>query len=288
MTSQRVIEVAGLSFSYGRTDAVKDISFSVSRGEVLGFLGPNGAGKSTTVKLLTGQLQPDKGDIRVLDTPVPQRCRQILSRIGVSFEAQNLYHKLTGFENLAVFARLHGLKTDHIPELLSRVGLEGKGNRRVSSYSKGMRQRLMVARALVNRPELLILDEPTQGLDPTGKEMLHGLLREEREAGTTIFITTHDMLDVEALCDRVIFLNEGRIAADDDPKALMRRYGKALIHVELRLGDKVEQVTLPMHEPETADKVARWLKERRIATIHSQEATLGQVFMEVTGRRLEP
>ncbi|MCD5416007.1 ABC transporter ATP-binding protein [Candidatus Bipolaricaulota bacterium] len=287
MADQRVIEVSDLTFSYRKTEALKKISFTVDRGEVLGFLGPNGAGKSTTVKLLTGQIVPDKGSIRILDRPMPRERSRILNKIGLCFEAPNIYPKLTGFENLAIFAKLHGQSTSHIPRLMSRFGLENKGNQRVASYSKGMKQRLVVARALVNRPEILILDEPTQGLDPTNKEMLHELFHEQQEVGTTIFITTHDMLDVEAMCDRVIFLNEGSIMADDDPKALMRRHGKALIHVSLKNTDGVEAVTLPIDEAKTADRIADWLREGRVETIHSQEATLGQVFINITGRRLD-
>jgi len=213
--------------------------------------------------------------------------RQALGRIGVSFESPNLYPKFSGFENLAIFARLNGVGTTHIPELLKQVDLDGRGKDRVSSYSKGMQQRLVFARALVNHPELLILDEPTSGLDPVGRALIHELLRRKREQGTTIFITSHDMWEIDELCDRVIFLNDGQIVADDTPEALKQQHGKPFVEVGLKDGDDVRKVSLPLHEPQTADQIAHWIRQQQLVTIHSQEATLGHVFIELAGRSLD-
>lgn len=285
--SDSVIEVNDLSFSYGKREVIKKISFTVESGEILGFLGPNGAGKTTTAKLITGQLIAAAGSITVFDVDMRRNYRRALNRIGVSFESPNLYPKFSGFENLAIFARLHGLGTAHIPELLKRVALEERGKDRVASYSKGMRQRLVFARALVNRPELLILDEPTVGLDPVGRELIHQLLRQEQNQGTTIFITSHDMWEVDELCDRVIFLNGGQIVANDTPERLKQQHGKSLVEVGLKDGNDIKRVSLPLYDSQTADQIAHWLREQTLVTIHSQEATLGQVFIKLAGRSLD-
>lgn len=287
MSERPVIEISDLSFSYGKLEVIRGIGFTVERGEILGFLGPNGAGKSTTVKLITGQLIADSGIIRVFGVDMTRNYRQALGRIGVSFESPNLYPELSGSENLAIFARLNGFDTAHIPELLKQVELGERGKDRVSSYSKGMKQRLVFARALVNRPELLILDEPTVGLDPVGRALIHQLLRQEKKRGTTIFITSHDMWEIDELCDRVIFLHEGQIVASDTPENLKQHHGKPLVEVGLRDGDDIRSVSLPLYDPQTADQIARWIKEQTLVTIHSQEATLGQVFIKLAGRSLD-
>jgi len=288
MASERpVIEIDDLSFSYGEKAVIKGISFAVERGEILGFLGPNGAGKTTTAKLITGQLIADSGDITVFGVDMRRNYRQALGRIGVSFESPNLYPKFSGFENLAIFARLNGLDTTHIPELLQLVELDKRGKDSVSSYSKGMQQRLVFARALVNHPKLLILDEPTTGLDPVGRALIHELLRQKQKEGMTIFITSHDMWEIDALCDRVIFLNEGQIVADDTPERLKQQHGRPFVEVGLRDGDDIKKISLPLHEPQTADQIAEWIRRQELITIHSQEATLGDVFIKIAGRRLD-
>jgi ABC-2 type transport system ATP-binding protein len=287
VSERPVIATNDLSFSYGELEVIRGIGFTVERGEILGFLGPNGAGKSTTVKLITGQLIADSGSIRVFGVDMTRNYRQALGRIGVSFESPNLYPELSGFENLAIFARLNGFDTAHIPELLKQVNLSERGKDRVSTYSKGMKQRLVFARALVNRPELLILDEPTVGLDPVGRALIHQLLHQEKKRGTTIFITSHDMWEIDELCDRVIFLNEGQIVANDTPEKLKQQHGKSLVEIGLKEGDDIKSVSLPLYDPQTGDQIARWIKEQTLVTIHSQEATLGQVFIKLAGRSLD-
>jgi len=282
-----IIEINDLSFSYGEKEVINGISFTVERGEILGFLGPNGAGKTTTIKLITGQLIAASGSIRIFDVDMTRNYRHALGRIGVSFESPNLYPKFSGFENLAIFARLNGLDTTHIPELLKQVELDKQGNDHVSSYSKGMQQRLVFARALVNHPKLLILDEPTTGLDPVGRALIHQLLRRKQKEGTTIFITSHDMWEIDALCDRVIFLNEGHIVADDTPERLKQQHGKPFVEVGLKDGDDIKKISLPLHEPQTADQIAQWIRQEELITIHSKEATLGDIFIKIAGRSLD-
>jgi len=218
--AQPAIVAESLTYRYGNLLAVDHISFTVERGEILGFLGPNGAGKSTTVKILTGQLRPLSGRAILLGIDVARCPKQVHSRIGVCFEQPNLYEELSGVDNLHLFARLFNIRDVDIAGLLQRVGLDGRGNDLVGHYSKGMKQRLMIARALVNRPDILFLDEPTEGLDPTSAEAIRRIIREEQERGATVFLTTHDMYEADRLCNRVAFINSGRIVALDTPHNL--------------------------------------------------------------------
>ena len=196
-----------LTYSYGQLLAVDDISFKVAEGEILGFLGPNGAGKSTTVKMLTGQLQPKGGQATLLGIDVAREPEKVQAQIGVCFELPNLYEQMSAAENLNLFARLFGVRSFDAVALLKRVGLGGREHDRVEGYSKGMKQRLMVARSLVNRPNILFLDEPTEGLDPTSSETILNIILQERERGATVFLTTHDMMEADKLSDRVAFIN---------------------------------------------------------------------------------
>lgn len=204
---EKTIIVEGLEYRYGKITAVYNISFEVARQEILGFLGPNGAGKSTTVRILTGQLRPQTGKITVFGMNINQNLKRIQTRIGVSFEQPNLYEQMTALENLNLFASLFNMVNFDAMSLLKKVGLTGREKEKVASYSKGMKQRLMVARSLVNNPELLFLDEPTSSLDPASADSIRNLLLEVREKGATVFLTTHDMWEADKLCDRVAFLN---------------------------------------------------------------------------------
>jgi len=181
--STDAIVAEGLAYWYGDLLAVDHISLTVGEGEILGFLGPNGAGKSTTVKMLTGQIKPKAGRAMVLGMDVARNIEKVQGEIGVCFEQPNLYEQMSGEENLKLFARLFGLRDFNPDTLLRRVGLGGRGDDRVDGYSKGMKQRLMVARSIVNRPRVLFLDEPTAGLDPTSAEAIRGIILEERARG---------------------------------------------------------------------------------------------------------
>src|SRR4030043_33438 len=236
------IVVENLTYRYGNLMAVDHISFEVGAGEILGFLGPNGAGKTTTVKMLTGQLKPKEGTARLLGKDVVKHVEEIKGDIGVCFETTNLYEKMSAIENLNLFARLFGVKDFDADASLARVGLAGRGRNRVETYSKGMKQRLMVARSMVNRPRILFLDEPTAGLDPTSSEAILNIILEERDRGATIFLTTHDMLEADKLSNRVAFMNQGRIVALDTPMNLKQKYGKrALKAIFAMEGGRIEE-----------------------------------------------
>ncbi len=285
--AEAAIVVEGLTYTYGDLRAVDDVSFNVERGEIVGFLGPNGAGKTTTVKMLTGQLRPAAGRASVLGFDTVRESGQIHRRIGVSFESTNLYEQMSAQENLELFARLFGVRGFDAPALLGRVGLAGRGRERAANYSKGMKQRLMVARSLVNTPELLFLDEPTAGLDPSSAASIRRLILEERERGATIFLTTHDMAEADELCDRVAFMNQGRIAALDTPLALKRAHGRRALRARVAVGERLEEREITLDEPGTADAVRALFAHEQVVTVHSEEASLAEVFISVTGRRLE-
>ncbi len=287
MTQPPAIVSENLAYWYGDLMAVDHINFAVGEGEILGFLGPNGAGKSTTVKMLTGQLLPKEGRAELLGQDIARNAKKLQAHIGVCFELTNLYEPMTAADNLKLFARLFGVGDFDADALLERVGLGGKGKVKVETFSKGMRQRLMVARALVNKPRILFLDEPTDGLDPVSAEAIRHIIQEEQAQGVTVFLTTHDMFEADKLSNRVAFIDKGQIVALDTPYALKQKYGKRALKVEVVGADgQLESREIPLDGPETAVAIERLFAEEQVATVHSEEATLEDIFIEITGRGL--
>jgi ABC-2 type transport system ATP-binding protein len=287
MMGEDAIIAEELTYQYGELTAVDHINFRVAEGEILGFLGPNGAGKTTTVKMLTGQLRPNTGRATLLGVDVTKDPKRVKAQIGVCFELTNLYEQMTAEENLDLFARLFGVRPFDAGALLQRVGLGGRERDRVEGYSKGMKQRLMVARALVNRPRILFLDEPTEGLDPVSAETIRNLILEERERGATVFLTTHDMMEADKLSDRVAFLNQGEIVALDTPHNLKQQYGKRALKAQVTGSDgRLEGREIIMDQSDTAQAVQELFGRERVVTIHSEEASLEDIFIRITGRGL--
>jgi ABC-2 type transport system ATP-binding protein len=285
--TQNAINVQNLTYRYGPLTAVDHINFAVGQGEILGFLGPNGAGKTTTLGMLTGQLRPDAGQALLLGLDITQHTTQIQSQIGVCFETTNLYEGMTAVENLRFFARLFGVRDLDVATLIQRVGLNGRGDDRVESYSKGMKQRLMIARALVNLPRILFLDEPTEGLDPVSAEAIRTLILEEQGRGATIFLTTHDMLEADRLSDRVAFISQGSIVALDTPHNLKQQYGKRVVKAQVAGPEgRMEGREITLDTPETAGALQNLFSQEQVITIHSEEASLEDIFIQLTGQRL--
>ncbi|MBW6456566.1 MAG: ABC transporter ATP-binding protein [Trueperaceae bacterium] len=280
------ISVEGAHFSYGEREVLKGISFEVAPGEVLGFLGPNGAGKSTTIRLLTGQLKPSAGDVRVLGRDVHRDRAQVMGRVGVSFEEKNLYPSMTGEENLRFFARLYGVPHPDVRGLLAQVGLEARARDMVAGYSKGMRQRLMIARALVHDPDVLLLDEPTDGLDPVSAQAVRDVIRARVAAGNAVLLTTHDMHEADELSHRVAFINEGEIYALDTPERLKLAHGTRSVKVRLRDEDGVREESVELDGEASGARIAELMASGDVITIHTAEATLEEVFIGMTGRGL--
>jgi len=285
--AQDAIVVEELAYSYGDLVAVDHISFKVAEGEILGFLGPNGAGKTTTVKMLTGQLKPKGGKALLLGMDIAGNADKVRQEIGVCFEQPNLYEQMTAVENLNLFASLFGISHFDAKALLGRVGLAGREKDLVESYSKGMKQRLMVARSLVNRPRILFLDEPTAGLDPASAEAIRSVILEERKRGATVFLTTHDMMEADKLSDRVAFMNKGKIVALDTPHNLKQQYGKRALRAKVQSDGGLQDREVLLDAPETPDLVQKLFASEKVITIHSEEATLEDIFIRITGRGLE-
>lgn len=276
-----------LAYWYGDLVAVDHISFNVAEGEILGFLGPNGAGKTTTVKMLTGLMKPKAGKAVLLGLDMAKNTEKVQGEMGICFEETNLYEQMSALENLKFFARLFGINGFDAYALLKRVGLDGREKDRVETYSKGMKQRLMVARSILNRPKVLFLDEPTAGLDPASSESILEIINEERERGATVLLSTHDMEEADKLSDRVAFMDKGKIAALDTPHNLKQQYGKRALKAKVAAaGGKLEDREVIMDTPETDKAVQELFAREKVVTVHSEEATLEDIFIKITGRGL--
>ncbi len=281
------IAAEDLTYNYGDLTAVDHINFQVAEGEILGFLGPNGAGKTTTVKMLTGQMKPKGGRAVLLGMDVAKNIERVQGHIGVCFETTNLYEQMSAIENLNFFAKLFDTRPFDANEFLRRVGLEDRGKDKVETYSKGMKQRLMVARSLINQPKILFLDEPTAGLDPTSSEAIREVILKEKARGATVFLTTHDMVEADKLSDRVAFMNQGKIVALDTPLNLKRQYGRRALKVKVSTeSGALEDREIDLDTPETAASVQELFSREQVVTIHSEEATLEDIFITITGRGL--
>lgn len=211
---EKIILIKNISKLYGAFKAVDDLTLSVNIGEFFGFLGPNGAGKTTTIRMITGIINPDAGSVEVAGLNHANR-KEINKIIGAVPESRGFYEWMTGWECLSFFGKLYGLDDgERIQKLLDQVGLLKNKNKKISAYSRGMKQRLGLARALINNPKLLILDEPTLGLDPQGQEDIKNLLIKLNKSGTTIFYSSHLLSEVENLCSRVAIINEGKLVAE--------------------------------------------------------------------------
>ncbi len=289
-----MIAVHDLHFRYpgAARETLHGLDFEVRAGEIFGFLGPSGSGKSTTQKLLIGLLRGYQGEIRVLGRrpgePGPDGS-SFYDRVGVGFELPTVYGKLSALENLEFFRGLYPGTTAEPRELLERVGLGAAANQRVSGFSKGMRMRLDFCRALLNRPRLLFLDEPTSGQDPGHARLLKDLVLELRGQGTTVFLTTHNMSEAAELCDRVGFIVDGRIALIDEPRALMIRHGQRKVRVEWEVdaSHRADQLfSLDGLAEDPGFLACLRAHAGKLAALHTLEATLEDVFLAETGRRL--
>jgi len=266
--------------------AVHELTFNVNRGEIFGFLGPSGAGKSTTQNALIGLLTGYEGSISVMGRDLRHWNRDYYQRIGVAFEAPNHYLKLTARENLRLFAALYDRPAADPDHLLGQVGLALDADKRVAEFSKGMRGRLTLARALQHRPELLFLDEPTAGLDPSTARQVRQVIQEARANGATVFLTTHDMVTAQELCDRVAFLIDGRMAALDSPATLRRAHGRRAVRVDLQTAEGRQSKEFDLEKLGQNSAFLSWIQSGVVESMHTLETTLEDVFVQVTGKKL--
>ena len=279
-----MIRVADLSYTYPGAShpALDGVSFDIAPGEVYGLLGPSGAGKSTTQRILMGLLGDYSGTATVFGKPVQALGRGLYERIGVSFELPAVYLRLTALENLRLFAALHARPTRDPMAILAEVDLVEAAGQRVETFSKGMKMRLNLARALLHDPELLFLDEPTTGQDPARSRLTRDLIRRLRAEGRTIFLTTHNMREAEEVCDRVGFLAHGRILVTGAPGELKRRFGRPLVEVTTSAPGGATIRSFPMdglgHNVEFLDL----LRSGEVAGLHTLEASLDDIFIAAT------
>lgn len=280
---ENIIEVQSLEKVFANQTALEDVNFHVKKGEVFGFLGPSGSGKTTTIKILTGQLNQTSGKATVFGAPVSEMKKGgSRKKIGVLTDNSGLYGRLSIYDNLKLYCDLYEVPINRIDEVLDIVNLKSEKKKIVSKLSKGMLQRVTLARILIHQPQLLFLDEPTSALDPMNAQHIHNGLRELNARGTTIFLTTHDMNEAELLCDRVAFLNKGQIRLMDEPGKLRKSYSDSTVTVELKNEEKV----VLKATAEDAQQLFEYMTSNNVATIHSNEPTLGDIFVEVTGRKL--
>ena len=273
-----VIFARNLTKNFRNHKAIQNLNFSVEKGEILGFLGPSGSGKTTTINILTGQLTPSQGETYILGKSSQNLNEKDLSKIGLITENSGFYEKMTLYDNLLFFAKLYNVSTEYVDDLLKRVGLYDSKKTLAEKLSTGMKQRMLLVRAIINKPQVLFLDEPTSGLDPSTSQSIHALIEELKQQGTTIFLTTHDMHEATILCDKIVLLNKGKIVEEGKPAELIQKYNtNKMVKVTYCSG---RENILPFSESNNLNVTPN------LQTIHSCEPTLEDIFIQLTGGKL--
>lgn len=276
--SQQVIKADNSGKSFGSFKAISSLTFEVNKGEILGFLGPSGSGKTTTINILTGQLTPDQGQSSILGKSSTNLNEEDLANIGLITENSGYYEKLSLYDNLLFFAKLYDVPQGDLDDLMKRVGLYDRRKTLAEKLSTGMKQRMLLVRAIINKPQVLFLDEPTSGLDPSTSQSIHELIKELQSEGTTIFLTTHDMHEATILCDKIVLLNKGQIVEAGTPSDLIQKYNT----------DKRVKITYQSGKEDylSFSELGQVSQTDDILTIHSCEPTLEDVFIQLTGGKL--
>lgn len=272
------IVVNHLSKCFGKKEALKDISFTISEGEIFGFLGPSGSGKTTTINILTGQLAASSGEVTVFGKKPQELKTSDFEKIGIVSDNSGSYEKISLYKNILAYSKLYNLDKSRVDELLKWLGLYDDRKKPVEKLSTGMKQRMLLARALLNKPQVLFLDEPTSGLDPATSRVIHDLLLALRDAGTSIFLTTHDMHEATLLCDQLALLDKGLLVEQGSPSELIAKYNHRK-KVRLTYGDG-------SHQELDFSELTKRGDAQGIEMIHSCEPTLEDIFIELTGGKL--
>jgi ABC-2 type transport system ATP-binding protein len=281
---QDTIVIEEMTVRYGRFTAVDHLNLSVGAGELFGFLGPNGAGKSTTIRVLIGMLAPTSGRVTVGGYSLPRDFARVKPLFGYVPDTENHVEEFSGRENLILFAKLYGIPLDVVDQSLARLELSEAANLPVRAYSKGMRKKLLIAREILHRPRILYLDEPTANLDRHSTDVVRKLLRELAEEGTTVFLTTHDMQEVEQICDRVAILCRGRLVECDTPVNFMTRHAERNVLVQYERDGVVQREVLDLDSERERDRLATIVKYESCVRLHSQEFQFEDVFLKLTGQ----
>ena len=272
-----MINVKNVTKKFSQKIALEEISFEVNKGEIFGFLGPSGSGKTTMIKILTGQLNADSGQTELLGKVSEKLTPADLEQIGLVSDTSGFYEKLSLYKNLQAYAKLYGKPNSRVDEVLKQVDLYDSKNLAAEKLSTGMKQRMFLARALINKPQVLFLDEPTSGLDPTTSKKIHELLLDLKESGTTIFLTTHDMNEATLLCDRLSLLNRGHLIEYGTPSSIIQKYNHEK-KVQLTFVDETH-TQIAFEELGQTDLA-------QVVAIHSCEPTLEEIFIQLTGEKL--
>ena len=272
-----MINVKNVTKKFNQKVALEEISFEVKKGEIFGFLGPSGSGKTTMIKILTGQLNADSGQTELLGKVSEKLTPADLEQIGLVSDTSGFYEKLSLYKNLQAYAKLYGKPNARVDEVLKQVDLYDSKSLAAEKLSTGMKQRMFLARALINKPQVLFLDEPTSGLDPTTSKKIHELLLELKEAGTTIFLTTHDMNEATLLCDRLSLLNRGHLIEYGTPSSIIQKYNHE---------KKVQLTFVDERQTEITFEALGQTDLAQVVAIHSCEPTLEEIFIQLTGEKL--
>ncbi|WP_294560693.1 ABC transporter ATP-binding protein [uncultured Traorella sp.] len=278
----KVIQIEHLQKAFQNNIILKDLRLSLEEGECFGCLGPSGAGKTTLVRIMIGQLDIDQGRCLVFGEDSRHLSARVYEKTGLVLDEQGLYERMSVYDNLKIFADIHRIEDERITEVLKKVDLLDEADKKACRLSKGMRQRLVLARALLHRPRLLFLDEPTSALDPVSRHLIHHLLLTLKQQQVSIFLTTHNMQEAALLCDRIGLLHEGSMIEEGRIDDIIEKYHNHLaLHIEL-----TDHRHLNLDAQKDADDICHYLKEGKILKIHSNEPTLEDIFKKLTGKRL--
>lgn len=278
-----MVKIENLVIEYGDFKAVDGLSFSVDRGELFGFLGPNGAGKTTTIKCLTGTIKPTGGQVQVAGFKLPKEFHHIKPLIAYVPDTENHFEDFSGRENLQLYADLYGIPRNRIEIWLERLQLTEASDVKVRNYSKGMKKKLLIARALIHQPQLIFFDEPTANLDIHSVKVVRALLREIADAGTSVFLTTHDMEEVEQICDRVAIIAKGKLLDIDTPTAFITRHAERYCDVQYDNQGQLVRNTLHLDLQEDKQRLSEIVLNEKCVRVHSREFRFEDVFRKLTG-----
>jgi ABC-2 type transport system ATP-binding protein len=279
-----LITLDQLTVRFGRFVAVDGLSLSVRKGELFGFLGPNGAGKTTTIRVLIGGRKPSSGRVDVAGFRMPQQFERVKPLFGYVPDTENHIEEFTGRENLELFARLYESPLSEVGRVLAKLELSEAADLPVRAYSKGMRRKLLIAREILHRPRILYLDEPTANLDAHSTDLVRQMLRELAANGTTIFLTTHDMEEVEEICDRVAILCRGRLVECDTPTNFVTRHAERKVAVQYEANNATQRELLDMDCDDQRTRLAHIVQHEAGVRLHSQEFRFEDVFLKLTGQ----
>ena len=273
---QSIISISNLSKSFHHKVALEQVTLAISEGEVFGFLGPSGAGKTTTINILTGQMKPDNGTAMIFGKDCQQILPDDLRQIGIMSDSVGFYEKMTVMDNLTFFAKFHGVEQAEVEQLLKKLDLYDARKSKAEKLSTGMKQRLLLIRAILHRPKILFLDEPTSGLDPSLSRKVHEMLMGLKEEGTTIFLTTHDMEEATKLCDRIALLHKGKLVEYGRPQEIIQKHSQEEM-VELTYDNGRKRIV-------AKSELSEYLSQH-VTSIHTLTTSLEDIFIKLTGEQ---